>query len=138
MTTSFNQANTDQDLFYACNGSSSTRFVKIGDFNQYQNGVSLIINDASNIIYTDSIISGTAGIELNFSAEVYRFGANNALIELDNSSQTININSPNIILNNTPQINFATITNSATATIPANYLSIQINGNNYKILLLNP
>jgi hypothetical protein len=138
LTTSFSQSNTAQDLFYANNASAGSRFVKIGDFNEYTNGVTLIIDDANSLIYTQSLNTGSGGIEFNFQFETYKLGANNAYIECDNLSQLININSPNIILNNTPQINNATITNTATATIPSNYLSIQINGNNYKILLLNP
>jgi hypothetical protein len=200
LTTSFNQANTDQDLFYASNASSGTRFVKIGDFNNYLNGTSFQIDDANSIIKTknngfeiglyfdytannyefgdffgnlngsliaindsirtislqagsnfnntrlilddiNSIIKtayqgGDFGLKLDFAAENYRFGDNNALIECDNSSQTININSPSITLSNTPIITSGTITNTYTPTIPRQFLSIVINGVNKKIELL--
>lgn len=51
-TTSFNQVNNNQDLFYASNASSGTRFVKIGDFNNYAHGFSFIVDDANYAIYT--------------------------------------------------------------------------------------
>jgi hypothetical protein len=128
LTTSFNQANTDQDLFYASNASSSTRFVKLGDFNQYQNGVSLIIDDANNLFYTDSINSGTAGIEFNFASENYRFGANNALIECDNSGQSIKFNTNNLLFT-------GAITDLVAPPINPLYLIVNVNGYNYKILM---
>jgi hypothetical protein len=127
-TTSFNQSNTAQDLFYASNASSSNRFVKIGDFNEYQNGVSLIIDDANNQFYTNSLISGTAGIEFNFGSENYRFGANNALIECDNSGQSIKLNTNNLLLS-------GTITTNTPPGINPLYLNVNVNGIDYRILM---
>jgi hypothetical protein len=136
-TTSYNQANTDQDLFYASNASSGSRFVKIGDFNNYLNGTYLIVDDANNNISTYGSV-GAGGISLNFATDFYLFGSNNCEIQCDNSSQSITLSTPSIILSVTPEIQTGTITNTASATIPTNYLSIKINGNNYKILLFNP
>lgn len=62
-TTSNNQANTDQDLFYASNASAGTRFVKIGDFNNYQNGFSFIVDDANSIIKTTDSV-GINGLQI--------------------------------------------------------------------------
>jgi hypothetical protein len=137
LTTSFNQNNTDQDLFYASNASASVRFVKLGDFNSYNNDTYLIIDDIASTLITSGI-NGIAGLNFDFSTEIYELGANNAVVICDNNSGQIDITSLNIILSTTPVITTATITNTATATIPSNYLSIQINGNNYKILLFNP
>jgi len=136
-TTSFNQSNTAQDLLYAYNTSAGSRGIKLGDFNFYAHGTCFIIDDANESIQSASQGSNK-GISLDFAIEFYTLGDNNALIECDNINQFIELTANNIILNNTPQINNATLTNTATPTIPSNYLSIQINGNNYKILLLNP
>jgi hypothetical protein len=75
-TTSYNQANTNQDLLYASNNTSANeRFVKLGDFNNYAQRTSLIIDDTNSWIYTN-FFSGTSGIFLNDS---YTFlGANNS------------------------------------------------------------
>jgi len=135
-TTSYNQANTDQDLFYVSNNPSA-RFVKLGDFNSYTNDTYLIIDDTANTLITSGI-NGIAGLNFDFSNELYELGANNAKVICDNSNDEIDITALNIVLSTTPAILTATITNTATASIPSNYLSIQINGNNYKILLLNP
>ncbi len=66
LTTSYNQVNTDQDLFYASNASSSIRFVKLGDFNNYANQYSLIIDDANEFIKTQNA-TGDTGIILTNS-----------------------------------------------------------------------
>lgn len=138
ITTSYNQANTDQDLFYVSNNpNTNERFVKLGDFNSYTNDTYLIIDDFANTLITSGI-NGIAGLNFDFSTENYELGANNAKIICDNTNSQIDINAPNIVLSSTPGITSGTITNTATATIPNNYLSIQINGNNYKIELLNP
>lgn len=73
-TTSYNQANTDQDLFYALNSSTSNRFVKIGDFNSYANNTSLIVDDANAWIYTTTS-SGNNGFFI--TNDSCFFGSNN-------------------------------------------------------------
>jgi hypothetical protein len=140
VTTTWNQSNTDQDMFYISNNpGANERFIKLGDFNGYVHNTFLIIDDQNYKIYTGGSNGSPIGIDFDFINEIYSFGdSNNAIITCDNINQFIELTANNIILNNTPQINNATITNTASSTIPANYLSIQINGNNYKILLLNP
>lgn len=70
LTTSFNQANTDQDLFYISNATSSIRFVKLGDFNNYTNGISLIVDDANNTIITNNY-NGMNGIWVTPSFTIF-------------------------------------------------------------------
>jgi hypothetical protein len=140
VTTTWNQSNTDQDMFYISNNpGANERFVKLGDFDGYVHNTFLIIDDQNYKIYTGGSNGSPIGIDFDFINETYSFGdSNNAIITCDNINQFIELTANNIILNNTPQINNATLTNSAAGTIPSNYLSIQINGNNYKILLFNP
>jgi hypothetical protein len=138
ITTSYNQIDNAQDLFYVSNKPGvNERFVKLGDFNSYNNDTYLIIDDFANTLITSGI-NGIAGLNFDFSTETYELGANNAKVICDNSSGQIDITSSTILLSTTPTIQTATITNTATAGIPSDYLSIQLNGNNYKILLFNP
>jgi hypothetical protein len=78
-TTSYNQANTAQDLFYASNATSTSRFVVLGDFNNYANHTSLIIDDGNSFIKTQNI-NGDNGIVItnNFTF----IGAKNAVDKL--------------------------------------------------------
>lgn len=66
LTTSYNQVNNNQDLFYASNATSSIRFVKIGDFNNYANSYSLIVDDANEYIKTQNT-NGDNGIVITNS-----------------------------------------------------------------------
>jgi hypothetical protein len=51
ITTSYNQVNNAQDLFYVSNKPGvPERFVKLGDFNNYVNGTSFKIDDENNTI----------------------------------------------------------------------------------------
>jgi hypothetical protein len=51
ITTSYNQINNAQDLFYVSNKPGvPERFVKLGDFNNYVNGTSFTIDDENNTI----------------------------------------------------------------------------------------
>ena len=69
LTTSYNQVNNAQDLFYASNATSTVRFVKLGDFNNYDNQYSLIIDDANEFIKTTNA-NGDNGIILTNSYAV--------------------------------------------------------------------
>jgi len=130
INTSYNQVNnSEKDLFLAVNASTGTRFVKIGDFNQYTNGVSFIVNDATNVIYTDSVNTGNAGILFNFSSENYRFGANNALIECDNSGQSILLSTNNLLLSG------PSLEDPIPGVVATKALLITLNGTQYKINL---
>lgn len=77
LTTSYNQNNTNQDLFYAKNATD--RFVKIGDFNNYNNGFSLIIDDENSFIKTQNL-NGDNGITItnNFTL----VGQNNSVKQI--------------------------------------------------------
>jgi hypothetical protein len=129
ITTSFNQANTAQDLFYAFNISSGSRGIYLGDFNFYLNGTSFIIDDANESI--NSANQGASkGFSLDFAAELYNIGDNNAKITCDNLSQSISLTTNNLLLS-------GTITSStAIQPIPAIFLNVTINGTPYKINLL--
>jgi len=129
LTTSFNQANTDQDLFYASNASSGTRFVKIGDFNAYQNNISLVVDDGNYLIYTTGT-NATKGINLDFNNEVYIFADTNAKITCDAVNQFIELSTNNL------NINGIVTSSTAIQPIPAIFLNVTINGTPYKINLL--
>jgi hypothetical protein len=139
INTSYNQVNNNEkDLFFVSNNpGANERFVKLGDFNSYTNDTYLIIDDFANTLITSGI-NGIAGLNFDFSTEKYELGSNNSKIICDNSNNQIDITSLNIILSTTPSITTATITNTATATIPTEYLSININGVAKKIQILNP
>lgn len=130
-TTSYNQSNTDQDLFYAVNSSAGQRFVKIGDFNAYTNQVYLNIDDANKTINT-AFAGNAVGYNLDFDADIFTFG--------NTTSSYIRCNggSSSIILSTTPEIQSGTITTTATPLIPSDYLTIVINGATRKIQLFNP
>jgi hypothetical protein len=72
-----------------------------------------------------------AGIALDFDSEFYTLGDSSTFIKSDSQNNEI-------ILSITPKINTGTITNTATATIPTQYLSININGADKKIQIFNP
>jgi hypothetical protein len=78
-TTSYNQANTSQDLFYASNATSTSRFVVLGDFNNYANHTSLIIDDGNSFIKTQNV-NGDNGIVITNSFTF--IGAQNAVDKL--------------------------------------------------------
>jgi len=126
-TTSYNQANTDQDLFYAINSSAGSRFVKIGDFNAYQNNISLVVDDSNYRIFTTGS-NANKGFYLDFDNEIYTFGDNNAEIICDNLSQSIKLNTNNLLLS-------GTITDIVPPPINPLYLIVNVNGNDYKILM---
>lgn len=131
-TTSFNQSNTAQDLFYANNASAGSRFVKIGDFNDYTNGVTLVIDDANSLIYTQSLNTGSGGIELNFQYETYKFGAGLALIECDKISKQITLQTNTLIFDS------GFLQSGTSGGNSGQHLVIFLNGNQYKIKLENP
>jgi len=111
----------------------------LGDYNGSVHNTALVIDDTNYKLYTNGSNGSNIGLDFDFLSETYSLGDSNfAIITCDNINSNIELTATNIILNNTPQINNATITTSATSTIPSNYLSIQINGANYKILLFNP
>jgi len=64
-TTSRSSSNTVADLFYAENVSSSVRSVKIGDFGNFNNGASLIVDDGFPQISTN-----IGGINIGFKIDI--------------------------------------------------------------------
>jgi len=131
LTTSFNQANTDQDLFFASNSSSSIRFVKIGDFNAYQNNISLVVDDANYRIFTTGT-NATKGFDLDFNNEVYNFADTNAKITCDAVNQSIELETNNL-----------KFTGSISTSIPPTsgsilYLEVYVNNILYNILMTRP
>lgn len=128
ITTSYNQANTDQDLFFATNDSAGVRFVKLGDFNNYSNGVSLIIDDANTQINTKQ--GGLfKGIALDFDNEKYRLGDNLTNINTDTPNNVIEL-----VANGLKLTGVATSSTGSTL-IPQEFINIVVNGNNRKIQL---
>lgn len=74
-TTTYNQTNIDQDLLYASNNTGANeRFIKLGDFNGYQNDMSFVIDDANSQIYTTASL-GITGIYI--TNDVFLGYANN-------------------------------------------------------------
>jgi hypothetical protein len=70
LTTSFNQVNNNQDLFFASNASAGTRFVKLGDFNGYAGNNYLIVDDANGIIRTNTL-SGSNGFYISNEDQLF-------------------------------------------------------------------
>jgi hypothetical protein len=109
----------------------------LGDYDSINNDTKLVVNDANNTMQTFGS-NGQGGLNFNFSTEQYILGATLSKVTCDNTNTQLTLSCSSIILSNTPSITSATITTSATPTIPSNYLSIQINSVNYKIQLFNP
>lgn len=95
-TTSYNQVNNAQDLFYASNGSAGIRFVKLGDFNNYDNKYSFIIDDANEFIKTQNAGGDNGFILTNSFTLLGSYNATNYLyLTIDygtNSISTFNSN----------------------------------------------
>lgn len=129
INTSYNQINNNEkDLFYASNGSAGIRFVKLGDFDNYSNGVCLIIDDANLEINTKQG-GNFKGIALNFNSELYRLGDSSTNINTDTSNNQIEL-----VANGLKLTGVAT-SSSGSAIIPAEFINIVVNGNNRKIQL---
>jgi hypothetical protein len=100
ITTSYNQTNTDQDLFFVSNKPGTDRFVKLGDFNSYNNDYALIIDDENQFIKTTNstgdygfIINNTNTILGSYNSTQYLFlnvDSNNNEISTHNSLTTSN------------------------------------------------
>jgi hypothetical protein len=126
-TTSFNQSNTAQDLLYAYNSSAGSRGINLGDFNFYANGTCLIIDDANQSI--NSANQGASkGIFLDFAAELYNIGDNNAKIICDNSAQSIELQTNNIIIT-------GAVTTGFKITPSTKSIEVNVNGTIYYINL---
>lgn len=90
LTTSYNQVNTDQDLFYASNATSNIRFVKLGDFNQYANQYSFIVDDANQFIKTTNATGDTGIILTNKVAYLGSYNSTKYLfLSVDYTNNTI-------------------------------------------------
>jgi hypothetical protein len=127
-TTSYNQANTDQDLFFVSNNAGANeRFVRLGDFNSYTNSTVFVLDDKNNSIDTFGV-NGQAGISLNFLSEFFTFGSNSAEIQCDNANQLIRFTTNNILLN-------GSLIDTASHIPTFTYLTVTINGNIYQIPL---
>lgn len=75
-TTTYNQTNTDQDLLYASNNTGANeRFIKLGDFNGYQNDYSLIVDDQNQFIKTTN---GTGDVGIILTNSFSFFGSYNS------------------------------------------------------------
>lgn len=134
------------DFSFNMEGLSELVFGSVDANNYYQ----LVLNTNGSVLNTYNILDdlftsmyvtnkniytkyGTnfAGIALDFDSEFYTLGDSSTFIKSDSQNNEI-------ILSITPKINTGTITNTATATIPAQYLSININGADKKIQIFNP
>jgi len=130
INTTFNQINNNEkDLFFASNGSTGVRFVKLGDFQAFNNNISLVVDDANYVIYTTGTNS-TKGLNLDFNNEVYIFADTNAKITCDAVNQFIELSTNNL------NINGIVTSSTAIQPIPAIFLNVTINGTPYKINLL--
>jgi hypothetical protein len=119
--------NSEKDLFYCNNSGSGNRFVYLGDFNNYTNGINLQIDDYNQSIATYKGITGK-GIFLNFDTEVYQLGDTSAQITCNVGSTKISFNSDQFEFNGTD------ITSSPEA-IPISALIVYVNNTRYKINL---
>lgn len=134
------------DFSFNMEGLSELVFGSVDANNYYQ----LVLNTNGSILTTYNILDGLftsmyvtnkniytkygtnfAGIALDFDSEFYTLGDSGTFIKTDSQNNEIS-------LSITPKINTGTITNTATATIPVQYLSININGADKKIQIFNP
>lgn len=118
-----------QDANYANSISFSSNLSSLSTFNIADSlFTQLSVSDKS--IYTKY---GTSfkGLSLDFDSEFYTLGDSSTFIKTDSQNNEIT-------LSITPKINTGTITNTATTTIPTQYLSININGADKKIQIFNP
>ena len=85
-----------QDLFYASNATALIRFVKLGDFNNYDNKYSFIIDDANEFIKTQNAAGDNGFILTNSFTLLGSYNATNYLyLTIDygnNSISTFNTN----------------------------------------------
>ena len=109
----------------------------LGDFTDFFNGTKLVVDDVANTMQTFGI-NGQSGLDFNFSTELYILGATNSNVTFDVNNNELTLSCSSIILSNTPSITSATITTTATATIPSEYITIFINGAERKIQLFDP
>jgi len=64
-TTGASTSNTTPDLLVAENVSNSIRNVKLGDFSNFNNSMSFIIDDGNSQIYTNTALGASSGININ-------------------------------------------------------------------------
>jgi hypothetical protein len=110
---------------------------EFGDFNAVNNGNSFWIDDANNLMRTYS--GGQRnGLQFDFGAKTYSFGDfevinNGTHINIDDDTETITVNA-NVNL----ALVGAGLENTGAGSSSGKYLRILLNGNEYKIDLLDP
>lgn len=127
-TTTKNQANTDQDLFYAStNPGANERFVKLGDFNNYTNGVAFYVDDYNKTIYA-TLNNNKVGLDLDYLLDIFTFGSASAVIKCESVNDKIIFETKNLQLD-------GLILNTTVTTPSVNTIPISINGTQYYINL---
>jgi hypothetical protein len=118
---------------------SSNSHTAIGDYNLQYNYTQLYLSDFNNIIQTTGGGNANAqGLSLNFASSLFQFGDFNAVnngthINIDDDTETITVNA-NVNLS----LVGAGLENTGAGSSSGKYLRILLNGNEYKIDLLDP
>ena len=131
LLTNYSGNNIGLNLDFASN------LFQFGDFNAINSGTSLHIDDASGTMLTQ-YGGQIVGLQFDFVNKLYNFGDFNATsngthIHIDDDNQEIQI------VNGLGYLNFSAAFESPTAnTSSGKYLKIYIDGNEYRIDLLDP
>jgi hypothetical protein len=129
-TSTWNQANNDQDMLYASNNpGANERFIKLGDFNGYVHNTSLTIDDQNYRMFTSGSNGNNIGFDFDFFNSIYLFGETNSLISCTPINNTIEFLTTNL------KFTGVTTSSSGSALIPQEFIDIVVNGQNRKIQL---
>lgn len=129
--TQFSGLNMGLDLTFANNSFS------IGDYDNMTNGTNLNINVNSELIKT-TYLGGDKGLRVNFADTVYALGDYNSIdngtnVFIDDTNQEITIKA-----NSELRLTGAGLESTSAGGNSGKHLVIVLNGNPYKITLLDP